>query len=276
MRSISLESSKRRKSRRAIKRFLVFWAILAGMLTALEMRYKTLRVADIETDSATVSPMAMTVWTEIPYKAENFWPLLWMTKRTYEAAIERVHPVKAELRFKYWGRFRLEVEYLTPLFKLYWENNYWYVSSEGSIWLANLPDNNLINLSDVLRRPVLAWGKERSTLFDIVNANGNVHRSSLPMTQIAAWYYNVELLGWTGQVKSMHTGWREEHPVVRLVFDNGSGGDGVEVLFPDDPKRWRESGLAVKKIFPDVMKISPEIFIDTTYKDKIIVSNRVK
>lgn len=263
--------SKRRKGKSVIKLLLVFLAILAGALRAVEARYQTLRIAEIEADSAITSLMTATIWAEVPRKAVDFWPLLWLSKRTYEAAIEREHPVKVDLRLKEWGRFSLKIEYLNPLFRLYWENNYWFVSSEGKMWLTKLPDNNLINLSDVLRRPVLAWGKERSTPFDIANANSGVHRSSLPVTQIEAWYNNIETLAWTEPIKSMYTGQKEGLSVVRLVFDNGVG-----VLFPDNPELWMGSGLAVQKIFPDIMKISPDIFIDTTYKDKIIVSNRVK
>lgn len=278
MRSASLGSfrKKRKKRGRALKLFLILLTVFSGVLTAFETRYKTLRIAEIEADLRIAPLVAQTVWEGIPGEAEAFWPRLWMSKRVFEAVIEKRHPVKATLRLKSWGRFRLDIEYLNPLFRLYWENKFWYVSADGKMWLESLPDNNFIDSSNVLRKPVLTWGKERTTPLDIANAEGEVHRSSLPVTQIETWYDNVEFLDWTDNAKSLQAGRKEGLQVVQLVFYDGKGGNGVRILFPDDPDTWRESGLAVKKIFPDVTKNSPEIFIDTTYKGKIIVSNRVK
>lgn len=277
MRSGSLGSSRRKRKRiKRLKLLLVLLAIFAGALTAFEARFKTLRIAEMETNPASAFLVTQSMWAGIPKEAEDFWPRLWMSKKVYEKAIEKSHPVKARLNLKGWGKFALEVEYLNPLFKLYWENKHWYVSTDGKIWLASIADNDFIDLSDVLEKPVLAWGKEGTTPFDIVNAYGDVHNSSLPVTQIKAWYDNLDFLAWTNQVKTLQTGRREGFQVVRLVFKDDKGGDGVAILFPDSPEHWIESGLAVQKVFPDIMKISPEIFIDTTYKGKIIVSNRVK
>lgn len=278
MRFASLGSSriKRRRWRRFLKLSLIVFALLAGGLSALEKRCQTLRVAAIETNSAIASLAADTVWGEIPREAESFWPFLWTSKRSYEAAIEKAHPVKAELRFKGWGRFKLELEPLRPLFKLYWEDEYWYVSSEGKMWLASVADNQYADLSEVLNKPPIVWDKGRTTPFDIVNAEGVVHRSSLPVSLIKQWYDNVDFLGWTEKVRKVQTGKREGMFVVQLVLKNGKDGSGAGVLFPDNPELWREAGLAVKTIYTDITKISPDIFIDTTYKGKIIVSNRVK
>ena len=47
-------------------------------------------------------------------------------------------------------------------------------------------------------------------------------------------------------------------------------------MFADEPLHWHEAGFAVKKLYPDLTKVSQEIFIDTTYKDKILVKNKVQ
>lgn len=144
------------------------------------------------------------------------------------------------------------------------------------MWLASIADNKYADLSEVLNKPPIVWDKGRTTPFDIVNAEGAVHRSSLPVSLIKQWYSNVESLGWTEKVRKIQTGKREGMFVVQLVINNGHDGSGAGVLFPDNPELWQSAGFAVKTIYPDITKISPDIFIDTTYKGKIIVSNRVK
>lgn len=250
--------------------------VLAGMLTALEARYKTLRIAEIEVEPLAVPFVNEIVWGRIPRKAEIFWPLLWTSKRSYESAIEKAHPVKAELLLKNWGRYKLEIEFLQPLFVLYWESKYWYVSSEGKMWLTSLPDNNMLDQAAARGLPVLEWGADRISPFDIANADEGVHRSSLPVALILEWYDSIEFLGWTGKIKSLQTVKREGIGVVRAMLSDGKSGGGAEILFPDASEQWREAGMAIKAIYPDITKISSNIFIDMTYKGKIIVSNKVK
>lgn len=249
---------------------------MAGMLTAAEGRFRSLRIAGIEIEPLAVSFVGESVWKEVPQRAETFWPLLWASKRSYEAAIEKEHPVSAELLMRGWGRYKLSAEFLQPRFILYWEKQYWYVSADGKMWLTSLPDNEMTDQSAARRLPVLTWGGDRVSPFDITNADGAVHRSSLPVTLIQGWYDSIDSLGWTGKVKSMYTGNREGISVVKLVLSDSGGNRGAELLFPDSSEQWLEAGMAIKAIYPDITRISQDVFIDMTYRGKIIVSNRVK
>lgn len=278
MRSASSGGSKRlrKRGRRSGKLYLILLVILAGMLTAAEVRCRTLRIAGIEIEPMAVPFVCESVWSGVPARAEKFWPLLWMSKRSYETAIEKAHPVKARLLLKNWGRYKLDVEFLQPLFVLYWENKYWYVSSDGKMWLTVRPENVMADLSAARRLPVLVWGRDRTSPFDIANADGGAYRSSLPMALILAWYDSIEFLGWTEKTKALYTERREGQEAVRLIAIDSKGGRGAEILFPDSSEHWREAGMAMKSIYPDITKISTDIFIDMTYKGKIIVSNKVK
>lgn len=273
-----MEGSKRgrKRSRRSGKLLLILLVTFAGMLTALEVRCKTLRIAEIEIEPMAAPFICESVWSGVPAKAEKFWPLLWTSKRSYETAIERGHPVRARLLLKNWGRYKLEVEFLQPLFILYWENKYWCVSADGKMWLTVRPENDMTDLSAARRLPVLVWGGDRTSPFDIANADEGVYRSSLPVSLILGWYDSLEFLGWTEKTKALYTERREGQEAVRLIVSDGKGGRGAEILFPDTSEQWREAGMAMKTIYPDISKISSDIFIDMTYKGKIIVSNRVK
>lgn len=278
MRSASSGGFKRgrKRGRRPGKLFLILMAFLAGMLTAVEARYNTLRIAEIEIEPLAAPFVSEIAWGRVPRRAEKFWPMLWLSKRSYESAIEKAHPVKAELLMKNWGRYKLGIEILQPQFVLYWESKYWYVSSEGKMWLTSLPDNYMSDQASVRGLPVLEWGRDRISPFDIANADEGVHRSSLPVALILGWYDSFDFLGWTEKIKSLQAVKREGIDVVRVTLADGEGGRGAEILFPNGAEQWREAGMAIRAIYPDITKISSDIFIDMTYKGKIIVSNKVK
>ena len=47
----------------------------------------------------------------------------------------------------------------------------------------------------------------------------------------------------------------------------------VEPLLPDEAERWAEAVLAVRKLYGALENMPPDIFIDCTYKDKILLRN---
>lgn len=276
MRSTSSESFKsKRRSKFLLKLFLILLAVLAGTFMALESRHKIFRIAAIEISPAAAELASGSIWIGIPRRAERFWPLFFVSRHTYEAVLESAHPVKASLRLKGWGRFSIDTEYLYPLFRLYWREGYWYVSSGGRMWLATLPDNDRIDLKLAQARPALFWDKALPLPFEVADETA-VLRSSLPIAKISAWYENLEYLGWTDKVRMMYAGRKESVPIVRLAFKAPAGGDGAAVLFSDAPELWREPGMAVKVLYADMSKVSSDIFVDATYKGKIIVGNKVQ
>ncbi|MDL2298784.1 hypothetical protein LJC40_06530 [Synergistaceae bacterium OttesenSCG-928-D05] len=266
----------RRRKHRFLKIFLVLIALAGGLGVAAESRYAVMRIADISVRPRGDILSSETVWGLVSEREEAFWPYLWAAKKSYEKALEEYYPVKVRMKLVGWGKFELETTYLQPLYRLFWDNKYWYVSQDGKVWLATLDMNKWLNLDEVMRKPVLTWGEVRTTPVDMASEDGNVYVSSLPIARIRGWYENIELLGWSGYVKFIQAGKREGISVVRLIFKDAQGGNGADVLFPDDPVLWQEPGLAIKKIYPDAAKLPPEIFIDTTYKGKILVRNKVQ
>lgn len=273
MRFVSLAVS--RKTKRRAKLLLVLCAVLFGFLLAAEGRYATFRLQNIElTAPGLVSEKAL--WAVIKPEESRFWPLFWARSASCESLLETYYPIRAKISLRGWGRFRFEAEPLAPAFKMVWDGRFWYVAEDGRTWLATLPDNRYIATGTCDERPLLTWGKNRTTPIDFSASRGNIHVSSLPVSRILGWYKNVDSIGWRRFVRSVQAGEREGMPVVRLVFDDGAGGAGANILFVDDPKQWYEAELAVMKLFPDMGKISPKVFIDTTYKGKILVKNNVK
>ena len=121
---------------------------------------------------------------------------------------------------------------------------------------------------------MLAWGADRATPIDMANSEGNVFNSSLPLALISRWYAQINALKLAPYVKYVQAGVKEGTPVVRLtLYRPGTKENGAQLLLPDDAERWAEAVLAVRKLYGALENMPPDIFIDCTYKDKILLRN---
>lgn len=265
----------KRKTRLRLKVFGTIFVLLLGVLIAAESRYAVFRINDIAVNSNRIV-QDNALWGITSYQEEKFWPLYWISKSSHEKVIEAYFPVEISIKLVGWGKFQATCVPLSPRYKLYWGARYWYVASNGKVWLATLGENKYIPKNETENIPILSWSSDRTSPVDLSARNGNVMPSSLPIARITKWYENIEALGWLGKVKFVQAEMREGIPVVRLVFRRADGGSGTEVVFADDPADWYEAGLAVKKLYSSVGNIPQEMFIDTTYKGKILVKNKIQ
>lgn len=264
-----------RRARKILKFLLVLISLSAGILAAAEERYAVLRLRGIETDPGGILS-EQAVWGTISPWQEKIWLLLWFAKNKYCGNIESYYPVNLRMEISGWGHFRLEVLPLEPAFRMYWGGRFWYVAADGRTWLTSLRENRHVISEKAESLPLLSWSSDRTTPIDISDEHGNVFYSNLPLERVFLWYQNLRVLGWSDRVKFIQAGFREGRNVVRLVFYDPEGGNGAEIMLSDDPVEWSAAGLAVRKIYPDVSKISSNVFIDTTYKGKILVKNKVQ
>jgi hypothetical protein len=265
--------SKRTKKR--LKLFFVIMSLAGGMLAAAEARYAVLRLYGIEIDPRGILSEQV-VWGTVKPSQEKVWILFWLSKEEYCRNIEAYYPVNLRMELSGWGKFRLEVLPLEAAFRMYWGGRFWYVSADGRMWLSSLRESSFTSSEKADALPMLSWSTDRETPADLSDGHGNVFHSSLPLQKIKLWHENLKALGWSERVKFIQAGFREGNNVVRLIFYGPDGGNGANIMLPDDPGEWQTSGLAIKKIYPDLSKISPDVLIDATYKDKILVKNKVQ
>ena len=242
---------------------------------AAESRYAILRIYDINSPQQQILSKDILWGTVSPFE-ERCWPAYWISKGRHRRLLEEYYPIKADIALRGWGKFRVSCSPLSPSFKMYWGGKYWYVDDEGRAWLASLSENRYIHQEKADSLPVLSWSSDRQSPLDINNKKGNILISNLQVKRIMSWYENIELLGWLGNVQYVHAGMKEGRPVVTLEFRGANGGHGVSVIFDDDPEKWYETGLAVKKIYPDMSVVDPNLFVDTTYEGKILVKKKIK
>lgn len=269
----SLEPSRKIKTK--IKIILLLFSLTAGILTAAETRYGVFRLINIEAEPQGVLPQDVILGTISPIQ-ERFWPLLLMHENSYCAFIEKYYPVKLRISISGWGKFKLEVMPLNPIIKMYWGGKFWYVSPNGKVWLTSMKENDYISTAEANSAPILSWSSDRITPVDISGDHGNIYSSTLPMPMILKWYENIMFLGWNERVRFIQVCKREERNVVQLMFHNQENTGGATIMFIDDPEEWHAAGLAVNNLYPDMTKVSHDIFIDTTYKGKILVKYKVK
>ena len=247
-------------------------ALFIGFVIAAEARFAFMRVTDITLDRRGILPQ-YAVWGIIDPEHESFWPKLWLARKDYENVIEAYYPVDAKLSLSGWGKFTLSVEPLTPLFKVHWGDKFWYLSESGKLWLTSLPENRILSDHTAEQRPVLSWGADRSTPIDLSQVHGNIYRSSLPIPLIKNWYAMSEQLGWSKAVKFIQAGVIEDRPIVRIIFYTSGGGSGGQLLLPNESDNWPQTGLAVRKLYGGIANLPPDVLIDGTYKDKILIRN---
>lgn len=270
MRSSSSEIS--RKTEIYIKFFLLFFALFLGIVISLESKTHFLRLKEIE---ATPDGLLqeVVVWKNVTETERSFWPLLILNKAEYEKEIEKNYPVECRLQIFGWGKVRLQLDCTEPIVKLAWNGQYWYLSENGKIWPADLDENNILTLSAIKRLPVLYWGEEKITPYEVGNSNDKIKISALPIEQIVSWYRTLKNIKWIDKILAIKAETNDGIPVVRLIFKNYEGANGVSVLLPEDSESWVVTSLAISKICPDIRAMSQNDFIDATYKDKIMVKN---
>lgn len=251
---------------------MILFFLIAGFLYGLEQRYHLFRVADISyvPDNVLVQDM---VWHAMPEKAEVFWPILLWRSDVLKSEIEHYYPVSAHFKSVGWGKFRLDVIPLEPFIKVYWSGVTWYLSDEGKIWRVSLGANALVHGITSPKRPLLVWGKEMPIPINMDKQRGDITQSSLPIQRIKAWYYEFDRLGWNEKIYRVTATRSEGRTILKLEFKTLSEKKMV-IIVNDDPVGWQSISQAVSEIQRDRAVRSEDLFIDTTYKGKLIVRSR--
>ncbi len=264
-----------RRTSKKLKILLLILSLVAGIIAAAEARYAVFRLYGIDIDPRGILSEQV-VWGTIKPQHEKMWISFWLSKEQYCENIEAYYPVNLRMGLSGWGKFKLEVMPLEPALRLHWGGKFWYVAADGRIWLSSLKENVFVSSEKADALPLLSWSSDRGTPVDLSAHRGNVFPSSLPMDRVSLWLENMKALGWSDKVKFIQAGVREGKDVVRLIFYDSEGGNGANIMLQDDPKEWQTAGLAIKKIYPSILKIPSNVFIDTTYKGKILVKNKVQ
>ncbi len=253
------------KRRRRWKRRLLLLSLLCGMLYFAEQRYDVFRLRDIELVPGNVLP-ASAVWDAVSAKAQNFWPAL-LLERDFVRRVEGFYPVQVKVRMVGWGRCRVELKPLEIYLTVFWNTRIWYLSTNGRMWLANLPSNVKVRGLVPPPKPTFVWDTGLAIPIDPDRQAGDVYPSSLPIAKISGWYDAIQEMGWYDSVYSLTAKRIDGRPVVCLLMGTPEQRAG-EVILKEDTSDWASIAVALREIYPDAKyKIPAGHSVNATFSD---------
>lgn len=241
--------------------------MIIGILYCVEQRYSFFRLRDLEIEPKGVLADEL-IWQSVPVKAENSWLSLMWDGGGLKEKIESFYPVQVNLRVSGWGRYRLEVSPLEPFVFVYWNSRMWLVSTNGRMWLANLPVNAKVRLQ-LPHRPILEWDRGMPIPINTEGQKGDISPSSLPLRKIAGWMDTLEKTGWIHNVHKIVAKKIDGRPVVNVVLGSYEGVVG-EITLKEDTSDWLQLARAFKQegIYPAAGGKRDIIEINATFIDK--------
>ena len=256
-------------------RFLLL-GFLCGVLYFTEQRFNFFRLRSLEITPPGVVADSV-VWQAIPKSAEAFWLSLVFSREGFAKKIEGFLPVEVRVRIRGWGRYRISLSPLETFLYVSWRSRMWLLSTNGRMWLANLPSSARVKGLATPKEPILVWDEALALPIDPEGQEGDIYPSSLPVAKITKWYDMIKKIGWHDDVYCLIAKKIDGKPVVQLLFGSENGVTG-EVILQEGTTNWMSLAKALSELYPDAKhKIPPGLVVNATFSDmKFTVTDRNK
>ncbi len=213
-------------------------------------------------------------WNSLDSEKIRYWPLLFLEKNKITHEIEKIIPVQVDLNLSGFGRFRLGIYPLKPLYVIEWKEILWYVDRMGKTWKVSREVNNLIDGISKPDGPVFEVGEGFPIPLPVgvlENSEDLIYQSHLPLDLIRRWNEDVVGLPWFPILERLVMEKRagEYYLVLQLKSQKGR----IDLLLRAESEKWTEITEALGKIMPGFPQHYCNIYIDATYKDKIVVKD---
>jgi len=264
----SSSPSRKARGRRRFPRWLLPLVFALGLFIGTENRFQLLRLRALEIRPPGAVPEA-SLWSALPQSVLRFWPaFLWEAER-FRRGIESFYPVRASVGLVGFGKLRISLEPLRPEVLVFWRKAYWFVSTDGRIWRANLRANARFSNMGLPRTPLVVWMDSGPPLFEFGRLEGDVLDSAFPIRQVRGWFDGLKRIGWLGRTRALQIK-RIGGRTAVLITLTVSGGE-ARVVLGEDPAQWGKIAGAVGEIGLRIPGGLSGLWIDTTYRDKIVV-----
>ncbi|MDR1886183.1 MAG: hypothetical protein LBQ56_07885 [Synergistaceae bacterium] len=257
-----------------LKIILLLLGAVFGSMYFLEQRYGSMRLRDIEIEPRNMLSDTI-VWQSVPRAAEKFWPALLFMGRRFVRGVENFYPVQLKIRLTGWGSYKVTVSPLEVFLGVSWNSNLWLLSTNGRMWLANLPANVKVRGIRVPEKPVLAWDPSMALPIDPEEQRGDIYPSSLPLPRIRRWYEALDKIGWNDKIYCLLAKRIDGRPVVQILLGSDAGITG-EIIVNEDPAGWASLAAALEDIYPGADRGIPSgLLVNATYAGmKFTVTSR--
>jgi len=252
----------------------VLLALLLGAIVALEQNFQVLRLWNIDFPTLEVLPDSI-LWSRISSKDIRYWPLFYLDKGKVVKDIEDNIPVTVAIESKGWGSFSFVARPLKPKFMVFWRGSEWFVAEGGLMWSVYHPMNGVIEAQKPEENMIVIWsealGKD-SAKHEI--APEEIISSPIPLSKLEYWKKLLEDSGFYEDTRSISVYPEGEEIYVEVLMRLGS--QRVKVKLQASGENWRLLFRAIKDILKDPGISGYDVFIDTTYKGKILVKKERK
>ncbi len=213
-------------------------------------------------------------WRSLGSEKIRYWPLLFFQKDKITQEIEKIIPVEVDLSLSGFGKFSLGVHPLKPLYVIEWKQTLWYVDKMGKTWKVSREVNNLIDGISKPDGPVFEVGEGFPVPLPpgvLESREDLIYQNHLPMDLIRRWSEEVIGLPWFSILERLVMEKRagEYYLVLQLKPQKGR----IDLLLRAESEKWPEITEALGKIMPGFPQQYCNIYIDATYKDKIVVKD---
>jgi hypothetical protein len=178
-----------------------------------------------------------------------------------------------------WGKYKVTVAPLDIFIAVTWDSKLWWMSSDGKMWLANLPSSVRVKGLVYPDKPILSWDSELPTPIDPERQIGDIYLSSLPIAKIKKWYDTIEKIDWNKDIYCLMAKKIDGNQVVQILLGNKELITG-EIILKEDASDWLSLAAALEKkgIYSGASGgFPPGLTINATYADMTFsVSERGK
>ncbi|HPU68101.1 MAG TPA: hypothetical protein PLD08_00195 [Acetomicrobium flavidum] len=260
------------KGEKAAKIKVAFLLMMAtsfvlGFLYGIEERIYLFRLKNIDVvpNNVLIEREAAN-WTG---RAARFWPLLFTSFSSWKSDIEARYPVSVSVKVNGWGKITIEWIHLQPSFIVKWHGIRWFITSNGMAWSEKNPLWESIN-ADVRGMLTLKWDDSMPPLVPNESDLLGVRQSIFPVKSIVEFVEAVRNTPWVqslNDIKLMRVAGE-----LMVMITVASMGKDVNILLEFSKITWTNLSPALEAIVKSTD--ANRIFLDATYKDKIVIKTK--
>ena len=205
----------------------------------------------------------------ISRSSARFWPLLFMGYPSWKMEMEKKYPVRLFIRVDGWGEVVIEWLCLQPVFIVNWHDERWFITSSGMTWRESNPLWSNANM-DVRNLLTLKWHNSMPPLVpDEANPIG-VRQSIFPVVRTIELVEAIRKTPWIQTIKALEL--IKIAGELAVMVDVASMDKEVSILLEFSESTWGDLSPALEAIVKS--SDAKALYLDATYKDKIVIRNK--
>ena len=209
------------------------------------------------------------LWDIIPKRDLGFWPYLLKDSDGFREFLERDMPVTVETTMTKFGKFKTEIKWLEPSFKVLWHDKLWYISQEGKMWALDDEINRNFHGKD----PKIIWKIKESQNANVKSDDliplFGVFKTPLSTQKMENFMKDFDNHDWFEFVSEVT--WERRAGSDLFTLNLAKNNQNFRIILQPDKYPEQDLGALIDKIFEMFAQESGNLTIDATYEKKILL-----